>query len=193
MLFRSRPFFLEGSQIFNNYGRQGSNNFWGFNNSEPQIFYSRRIGRSPQVSADGDHKDVPQATTILGAAKLTGKTASGWSLGFLEAVTSEESARTATGLTRARVTVEPLTNYSVVRVQRDIGARAGLGFLSTMVERRLDGSALKDNLTGTAFVGGPDGYFFLDRKRDWVVTRNIAASRVAGTAKVIEKLQKRSE
>ena len=88
-----RPFFLEGSQIFGNYGRGGSNDFWGFNNSEPQIFYSRRIGRAPQMSIDGDHTDIPAATTILGAAKLTGKTNNGWSLGFLEAVTGEEHAR----------------------------------------------------------------------------------------------------
>ena len=40
-----RAFFLEGAQIFNNFGRGGSNGNWGFNNSEPQIFYSRRIGR----------------------------------------------------------------------------------------------------------------------------------------------------
>ena len=40
-----RAFFLEGAQIFNNFGRGGANDFWGFNNSEPQIFYSRRIGR----------------------------------------------------------------------------------------------------------------------------------------------------
>ena len=46
---RSAPFFLEGSQIFNNFGRGGANDFWGFNNSEPQIFYSRRIGRAPQL------------------------------------------------------------------------------------------------------------------------------------------------
>src|SRR2546422_2016833 len=54
-----RPFFLEGSQIFSNYGRGGSNDFWGFNNSEPQIFYSRRIGRAPHISLDGDHTDTP--------------------------------------------------------------------------------------------------------------------------------------
>src|SRR6188508_3314193 len=85
-----RPFFLEGSQIFGNFGQGGSNNFWGFNNSDPSIFYSRRIGRSPHLSPGGDYVDVPQATTILGAAKLTGKTGGGWSLGFLEAVTADE-------------------------------------------------------------------------------------------------------
>ena len=49
-----RPFFLEGAQIFQNFGRSGANNYWGFNSSDPNIFYSRRIGRSPQLDATGD-------------------------------------------------------------------------------------------------------------------------------------------
>ena len=73
-------------------GRLGANDFWGFDNSEPQTFYSRRIGRAPQLSATGDYTDTPNATTILGAVKLTGKTSSGWSLGFLNAVTGETGA-----------------------------------------------------------------------------------------------------
>ena len=79
-----RAFFMEGAQIFSNYGQGGSNSFWGFNTSDPNIFYSRRIGRTPQIDPDGDFVDSPTATTILGAAKLTGKTSGGWSVGFLE-------------------------------------------------------------------------------------------------------------
>jgi len=104
-----RSFFLEGNQIFNNFGQGGANDSWGFNNSEPSLFYSRRIGRLPQVSAPGDFADVPSATTILGAAKLTGKTSGNWSLGFLNAVTAEENASTQTGTARGSVIVEPLT------------------------------------------------------------------------------------
>src|SRR6266516_175020 len=69
-----RSFFIEGANIFSNFGQTGANNFWGFNRAEPLIFYSRRIGRPPQGSATGDFVDSPTATTILGAAKLTGKT-----------------------------------------------------------------------------------------------------------------------
>jgi hypothetical protein len=186
-----RPFFLEGSQIFNNFGRTGSNDFWGFNNSEPQIFYSRRIGRAPQVSVpdNPDHQDVPSATTILGAAKLTGKTSGGWSLGFLDAVTSAERARLTKDLKASTFVVEPLTNYTVMRVQRDTGGRAGVGLLSTLVNRRLDTPALRDELTGTAAVFGLDAHVFLDRNKDWVITGNIAGSRVSGTTAVIEELQ----
>src|SRR5215467_5426413 len=67
-----RPFFLEGTNIFDNFGRGGSNSFWGFNRNTPNLFYSRRIGRPPQETVAADSVDVPRSTTILGAGKLTG-------------------------------------------------------------------------------------------------------------------------
>ncbi len=185
-----RPFFLEGAQIFGTYGRGGSNDFWGFNNSEPTIFYSRRIGRAPQLGAPSGYSDIPTATTILGAAKLTGKTSSGWSLGFLEAVTGEETARSAAGIRRGQTVVEPLTNYVAVRMQRDIGQRFGAGLLSTVVNRRLEGPAQESTLVSGAYVAGADAYFFLDRDRDWVIVGNIAGSVVQGAAAAIERLQR---
>jgi hypothetical protein len=185
-----RPFFLEGSQIFNNFGRGGANDYWGFNNSEPQIFYSRRIGRAPQLAASGDYVDAPTATTILGAAKLTGKTSGRWSLGLLQALTGEETARVRTAGFSASAVVEPLTSYTVARIQREVGTRAGLGFLTTAVNRQLDTPQAIDGLSENAFVVGTDGYWFLDSDKEWVVTGDIAGSRVAGTATVIEKLQR---
>jgi hypothetical protein len=184
-----RAFFLEGSQIFNNFGQGGANDSWGFNNSEPSLFYSRRIGRQPQVFASGDFVDAPTATTILGAAKLTGKTSGNWSLGFLEAVTGEESARTQTGLARGTAVVEPMTNYLVARVQRDIGQRAGAGLLMTATNRQLADDRLRNALVGQAYVFGGDGYFFFDKKREWVVTARLSGSDVSGTSEVIKRLQ----
>ena len=184
-----RPFFLEGSQIFNNFGRGGANDFWGFNNSEPQIFYSRRIGRAPQLAVTGDYVDGPTATTILGAAKLTGKTAGRWSLGLLQAVTGEETARISLGGPDTSAVVEPLTSYTVARVQRDFG-RTGLGFITTSVSRQLETAAAKNGLTNQAMAAGVDAYWFLDSRKVWVITGDIAGSRVAGSAAVIEKLQR---
>ena len=185
-----RAFFLEGSQIFHNFGQGGANDFWGFNNADPSIFYSRRIGRAPQITASGDFVDAPTATTILGAAKLTGKTRGNWSLGFLEAVTDREQARTqGPGAVRGRTDVEPLTNYAVARVQRDIGQRAGTGFIVTTVNRRLDTAPLKAALPDQAYVFGSDGFIFLDDKRDWVLTGKIAGSHVAGSPEAIQQLQ----
>ena len=121
-----RPFFLEGANIFANFGQGGSNNFWGFNRQEPNLFYTRRIGRAPQGTASGDFVDMPGSTTILGAGKLTGKTRNGWTLGLLEAVTGRESADVLLEGRRAHVEVEPLTNYLVARVLKE-SARAGVG------------------------------------------------------------------
>ena len=42
-----RPFFIEGQNIFL-FGSGGPTNNFGFNYSEPRLFYSRRIGREPQ-------------------------------------------------------------------------------------------------------------------------------------------------
>ena len=184
-----RPFFLEGAQTFGNFGRDGATDNWGFNSSDPNIFYSRRIGRAPQMSPSGDFIDAPHATTILGAAKITGKTAGGWTLAALDAVTNRETARVRTGLASDRITVEPLTNYFASRLQRTIGRRAGAGLIATMVARRLDTPALVDALADQAYVVGGDGYFFLSDARNWVLNGKLAGSRVSGSRAVIETLQ----
>ena len=81
-----RPFFIEGSNI-TNFGLGVGDGDIGNDN----LFYSRRIGRRPLGCPDlkeGWNADVPVQSTILGAAKLTGKTKNGLSLGFVEVLTS---------------------------------------------------------------------------------------------------------
>ena len=184
-----RPFFIEGANLFGNFGRGGSNSFWGFNRSEPIIFYSRRIGRPPQGSADGDFVERPSSSTILGAAKLTGKTRRGWSVGFLEAVTGRERAELVTNGVGSRTEVEPLSNYFVARAQREIGQRGAIGLLATAVNRDLRTAALTDLLPSRAYVAGADAHYFFDKKREWVVTGRIAGSDVAGSTSAITRLQ----
>jgi uncharacterized protein DUF5916/cellulose/xylan binding protein with CBM9 domain len=185
-----RPFFLEGAQTFSNFGRDGANDNWGFDSSEPTIFYSRRIGRAPQLQASGDYVEAPTATTILGATKLTGKTPGGWTVAVLEAVTNHETARVRTGTVTSRDAVEPLSNYFAARVQRTLGGRAAAGLMATSVSRKLDTATLKDNLTDQAYVFGADGYLFVDRSHDWVVTGKIAGSHLSGTTAAIDRAQR---
>lgn len=192
-----RAFFLEGTQIFGSFGIGGSNSFWGFNTSDPTLVYSRRIGRAPQVSADGDFVDKPSATTILGAAKLTGRIGRGWNLGILDAVTAREDGRTlitdTSGLRRVdHFTAEPATNYLVARGQREF-ARGGFGFLTTTVTRALDTPAVRDALPSRGVVAGVDGHVFLDRRRNWVITGKAAASDVRGSEAAILRLQEGSQ
>jgi hypothetical protein len=183
-----RPFFVEGAQIFDSFGRNGPNNYYGFMRTEPDLFYTRRIGREPHGSSDAEFSAVPRATTILGAAKFTGKSASGWSTGILEAVTGRETARWLDGGESGRQEVEPLTNYFVARSFRD-RERAGYGALLTAVHRELGDPELASRLVRSAYVGGLDGYLFLDDRRDWVLSGRLAASRVAGSAEAVEILQ----
>jgi len=149
-----RPFFVEGAGIFR------ARSPGGIRVGGPQYLYSRRIGREPHGSADprGDTSfiDQPANTTILGAAKLTGRTAGGWSVGLLEAVTAREHATVDSSGTRFRDQVEPLTNYAVVRARRDFGGGAStLGVTATAVNRRIDDSRL-DFLRTAAYAGGVD-------------------------------------
>lgn len=157
-----RPFFLEDSRTFvPPYG-----NF--------QLFHSRRIGRTPGrllTLASGEQVvDQPDETTILGAAKITGKS-SRWTYGALTAVTGREFGDIDTpitdgsGVTRQERLIEPATSYNVVRLQRDVGT-SNIGVLATGVMREK---------TEDAFTGGFDYNLRWDANRTrfdghWAIT-----------------------
>ncbi len=129
-----RPFFVENKNIFD----------FGLGGNRDNLFFSRRIGRSPQgfITTDyEDYVDRPDNTIILGAAKFSGKTKNGWSIGILESVTSREVAEVAddanTGQRREAI-VEPLTNYFVARVQKDFNKKnTFIGGIFTATNRNL--------------------------------------------------------
>jgi len=131
-----RPFFLEGSNLFD---------------TRFTLFYSRRIGRPPTGSVKDSelayYTDVPKASTILGASKITGKLSSGTTIAFLNAVTADEKATYAaihpiinmsTGDTTKIDTVSrkgliaPKADYSVIRIQQDILSSSNIGLIMTM-------------------------------------------------------------
>ena len=184
-----RPFFTEGANVFGNFGKIGPSAYVGFFRPEPTLFYSRRVGRAPQGRPVGLYVDSPDATTILGAAKVVGRTHGGWTIGALEAVTGSETARVSNGLQTTEQRVEPLTNYAVLRMQRELGRRAGIGVLGTSVVRDGGDDALSAVLVDHATMAGVDGYYFLDAKRDWVVHGGIAGSWVGGTTGSVSRVQ----
>ena len=149
-----RPFFLEGASIYRFGIALGDGD-----NANESLFYSRRIGRAPQGSPDdqGGYVDAPEQTTILGAWKLSGKTAGGWSIGALQALTAEETARVAPAQApRMREAVEPFTNYGVLRLQKDFRqGRSALGVIATTVNRDR-GVADQLGLRAGAWTGGLD-------------------------------------
>jgi len=182
-----RPFFTEGLNIFA-FGDSPARSHFNFF-FPPRLFYSRRIGRSPQGSVDADWVAAPVETTILGAAKVTGKLSGGWSIGVLDALTNSESARFASGTEFGREQVEPMTNYFVSRVTKEIGANSRVGMLLTSVNRRLPDelSSLRRNSLG----GGVDGYTSF-RDKSWVFEWLAAGTRVSGTEEAIALTQQSS-
>ncbi len=185
-----RPFFVEGLSIFN-FGNGGANNYWGFNWSAPTLFYSRRIGRAPEGSLpDYEFVDMPLGTHILGAGKLTGKLGGDWNVGVIEAVTKREYADIQFGSARSKVEVEPLTSYSVLRLQRDFNdGRQGFGVLGTLTKRFFADDRLRDELNAEAGVAGFDGWTFLDQDKVYVTTLWVAGSSIRGSRERMLTLQ----
>ena len=184
-----RPFFIEGANIFS-FGFGGANNNMGFNWSSPEFFYSRRIGRPPQGAAGGD-ADAPEMTTILGAAKVSGKMAGGWNVGFLTALTQREHAVLDAGGVRSSREVEPFSDYAVLRAQKDFRqGRQGLGFIATGVFRDLGAEGMEEILGSRALALGADGWLQLGKRRDWALTGWLGASQVTGSREYIAGLQR---
>jgi hypothetical protein len=186
-----RPFFTEGADVFR-FGNGPANSRWGFNMSFPTFFYSRRIGRSPQGSANAEWELAPGETTILGAAKITGKVGKKWTLGFLDALTDQEEAwfrRTdETGKEEiGKQSVEPMTNYLVARATREYGKDSRAGFMFTSVNRRL-GESLDSTLRESAYFAGVDGYS-LFKDKTWLLEWLGGTSLVEGTPEAIARTQ----
>ena len=186
-----RPFFIEGANIFN-FGYGGANSNWGFNWMNPEFFYSRRVGQPPQGSAAGEgYVRYPEMTTILGAVKLSGKIAGNWNIGFLNAVTAREYADVDDAGDRYRQEVEPFSDYSVLRVQKEFHqGRQGLGVIATGVFRDLDDQGLRNILGRQALALGADGWLQLGKNQDWALTGWLGATRVAGSRDYILDLQR---
>jgi hypothetical protein len=186
-----RPFFVEGADILD-YGRGGPT---GSTGRPPEILYSRRIGRRPQgsVSSAAVFSDEPVSTTILGAAKITGKVGDGWSVGFLDAVTGREFAPyvDAAGVD-GRSVLEPATNYLAGRVRRD--TRQGetqLGMVATAVNRDIRDAGLADDLRSAAYAAGVD-LVHEWANRGWKTSSAFATSFIQGDAPVILNAQESS-
>jgi hypothetical protein len=175
-----RPFFIEGAGLLSFNLNCYAVNDCGSEN----IFYSRRIGRSPQLSNLYGDATSATGTNILGAAKITGRTPKGLAIGLLDAYTGRE------GGTLDR-TIEPRSNYAVARATQDLRhGETTIGFIGTMVNRGLD-QWTDSSLRSSAAVGGVDfRHRFL--KSRYEVNARIAGSRVTGDAGAIAATQRSS-
>jgi hypothetical protein len=181
-----RPFFVEGAQVFD-FGM--FNCSFCSNVESMQGFYSRRVGRSPTgASLATDNfafADVPDATTILGAGKVTGRTASGYTVGLLEAVTGQASARVQT-VAGQRLTqeVEPLANYFVGRLKRDLmNGDLVVGGILSSVAHNIDTTFAPRLARHAEMLGSDLVYRWADKK--YSLTANAAYTNVSGDPREI--------
>jgi uncharacterized protein DUF5916 len=186
-----RPFFVEGADVFR-FGGIRANNSFNF----PTFFFSRRIGREPQRSLQGANVsflDAPTETSIRTAAKLSGRTRTGWSIGLLDAVTAGEEARYVDGL-GARVTapVEPLTNYFVGRVRKDLRqGNSTVGLVATAVNRGQGDAELNSLLRSSAYLFGAD-FTNSWSNRTWSLDGSVGISTLRGSPDAIALTQRSS-
>jgi hypothetical protein len=177
-----RPFFTEGSRLL-------SLQLGG------PMFNSRRIGLRPSRSVSGDFVDYPQASTILGAAKITGRTSPNTSLGILAAVTDDESARVfnldTPGI--AKTPVAPRTAYALGRIGRQFGESGStINLLIGHVHRNLQtGDELSSLMPRNAFSMGSDAILRF-KDGEYETSFLAALSHVTGDAPAIERIQRSS-
>ena len=175
-LSERRPFFVEGSNVFSYSG--------------PQFFYSRRIGQPPHGSPD-DHPgytDTPDNSTILGAAKISGRTGNGWSIGLLEALTAREYGIIDSSGTRWEEEVEPLTNFAVARLKKDLrGGSSTVGGIFTAVNRDLRHQDLR--FLRTAAYGGGLDFSHRFAGNTYSLNGSISGSYIRGSELSIQNAQ----
>jgi hypothetical protein len=189
-----RPFFVANSSAFS-FGN--FNCYFCSNVSSLNVFYSRRIGRAPQlgslVRSQASYADVPDASTILGAAKITGRTSNGLSVAMLEALTNRVTARYVTSAAAGAPTLEreaePMTNYFVGRLRKDL--RKGdtrIGMITTLTNRFMSDSMERSRLRGHAELIGTDIQHYWNN-RGFSFLGQLAVSEVGGDTAAMRRTQ----
>jgi len=187
-----RPFFVSNSQYFSN---GGFSCYFCSNVSSLNFIYTRRIGRSPQLvgplSGGCDFMDVADATTILGAGKVTGRTSTGITVGVLDALTNREKARCRPvgGIADETLEVEPLANYFIGRLRKDFrGGATRVGTITTMVNRSLTNPDEVARLRSNAQAFGVD----LDHhwaEREYSLNVQTALTHIGGDTAAVRRAQ----
>ena len=180
-----RPFFIEGRNIFQFSLQPGDGDM-----SNNGLFYSRRIGRSPQYyPGEYDYVRMPENTKILGAAKISGKTKKGLSIGVMESVTNAEKADVMNeGGEDLRAVVEPMTNYFVGRVAQEVNeGNTRVGGMLTATNRFIKEDYLH-HLPTNAYTGGVN-FNHSWNNRKYNINFKLLGSTVSGDSAAMMNLQ----
>ncbi len=180
-----RPFFIEGNNITDFRITGGGSSY-----SRDNLFYSRRIGRSPRFEPelnDNEYVDMPENTPILGAFKLTGKTKNGLSIGILESFTKAKAEIDNNGDKR-KVVVSPFTNYFIGRLQQDFNkANTIAGIMFTATNRDISDPDFYF-LNRDAYTGGIDFTKYWKNKK-YYLKLNTVFSHISGDSVAITDAQ----
>ncbi|MGD8602595.1 MAG: DUF5916 domain-containing protein [Gemmatimonadota bacterium] len=180
-----RPFFVEDARVFD-FSLSGGRN---------QLFYSRRVGRSPhgRAPSNAEFSTIPENATIQGAAKLSGRTSNGFSVGALVAMTGNEHGKALyDDASTGEFLVEPRSEYGTVSVARDFrDGQSQIGVLGTAMRRGLPGTGQFDWLPSSAFSGGVR-FNHQWNDRDWAIFGYVAGSYVQGSKEAITRIQRSS-
>jgi hypothetical protein len=129
-LNENRPFFTEGTELFNKAG----------------LLYSRRIGASPKGfgnivskynNANFNILENPSTTQLINATKISGRNKKNLGLGFFNAITAPTKALVrdnANGKVFEEET-SPLTNYNVLVIDQAFKGQSSFTFTNTSVVR----------------------------------------------------------
>lgn len=171
-----RPFFVAGRGQF-----RFDVNCNDVNCSGEGLYYSRRIGRTPELAGIYGDTVPPQPVTIIGAAKLLGRLPGGLTVGVLDAVTRRVANRGDT-------TYSPATNFAVVRATQDLrGGNSTLGAIFTAVNRNAD-AWTSPYLSSSAYAAAVD---FRHRlfNNGYEISGSLDRSRVQGSRAAMLGLQ----
>jgi len=181
-----RPFFVEGRNILSMPLMLGDGDL-----ANENLFYTRRVGRKPQkypALSDGEYAKVPEFSRILGAAKISGRTENGWSIGLLESITADEKAEIDLAGKKRYETVEPLTNYFIGTVRKDL--KEGNTVISGMItsaNRKLDETTMDDLHSGAYTAGLDFTRYFKDKT--YMLMAKTYMSQVNGSPGAIAQTQ----
>ncbi len=176
-----RPFFLEGKHILD------------FANGSDMMFYTRRIGAAPSYSPPGIDNVNSFASSkdnvpIIGALKLTGTNRRGVTVGVVQSITARSSSKVTTNGREDKVVVEPLTNYTVARVQKNWKGNTLLGGMVTSVNRALEEPYLENFMVRNAFTAGIDFTRYFKNRLYYIEAKGMLSS-LNGSKDAIRALQ----
>ncbi|MDR0429910.1 MAG: carbohydrate binding family 9 domain-containing protein [Tannerellaceae bacterium] len=175
-----RPFFLEGKHILD------------FSSGGDRMFYTRRIGSAPSLDTGADNvtrfSQTKGNVPIIGALKLTGTNRNGVTIGIVQSVTARSTAKVTQDGKESKQVVEPLTNYTVARVQKNWKGNILLGGMLTSVNRALDEPYLEDHKVRNAFTAGIDYTHYFNNRLYYIDAKGMFSS-LNGSKQAIALMQ----